>query len=98
MTFDEYAHSAALLDRDPDGPLWYPCLGLSGELGEVIEHVKKHYRDGKEIPGEVMLELGDILWYLTTLTKRLGYTLEEVAAANLTKLQHRAVHGKEVTV
>jgi NTP pyrophosphatase (non-canonical NTP hydrolase) len=98
VTLQEYQVAALKLDRNPGGPLWYPCLGLSGEVGEVIEHIKKNYRDGKPLERKALIgELGDVLWYLTCLATRLDYTLEEVAQANIAKLQDRAVNGKQPT-
>lgn len=43
---------------------------------------------------EYMAEAGDILWQLSGLCKTMGWTLEEVAAANLSKLASRAERGK----
>lgn len=65
------------------------ALGLAGEVGEVIEHLKKHMRDGKH-PGDALkLELGDVLHYLTVLAGAYGWTLDELAQANIAKLEAR---------
>lgn len=39
-----------------------------------------------------MHELGDTLWYLATLADLMGWSLDDVAAANVIKL--RARHGE----
>ncbi len=39
------------------------------------------------------LELGDVLWYLAELCTQLGIGLDDVAAANLAKLQGRIERG-----
>lgn len=94
MTFKQYEKMNRQTDRGDDSNLWYPCLGLAGEVGEVTEPIKKFYRDGKAIDRQSMLlECGDVLWYLTTLLRRQGFTLEEAAAANATKLIER--YGKK---
>jgi NTP pyrophosphatase (non-canonical NTP hydrolase) len=69
-------------------------LGLNGESGEVAELVKKYLDRGKEIvPSNMLLELGDVLWYLTALGNLYGFTLEEIARANIAKLTARRAHG-----
>ena len=77
----------------------YPTLGLVGEAGEVADKVKKILRDknglfDEESKGEIKLELGDVLWYISQLSSELGYELEEVAEANLKKLRSRKNRGK----
>ncbi|MDP3725534.1 MAG: nucleoside triphosphate pyrophosphohydrolase family protein [Nanoarchaeota archaeon] len=72
----------------------YPTLGLVGEAGELANKVKKIFRDrdGKideETKNALMLELGDILWYVAEIATVLGVPLEEVAEANLQKLASR---------
>ena len=43
---------------------------------------------------EIMLELGDVLWYIAQLSTELGFDLEEVAQLNLEKLSSRSRRGK----
>ena len=76
----------------------YPTLGLSGEAGEVADKVKKVIRDNKgvfdqEAKESIMLELGDVLWYVSQLSCELGFELENVAIANLDKLSSRSSRG-----
>ena len=94
MTFDEYqkiARSTVVYSKEYK--VIYPALGLCGEAGEVAEKVKKHIRDGTPMLG-VGLELGDVLWYISALADGLGVTLEEVAQANVDKLQSRKARDK----
>ena len=94
ITFDEYQEFARATAIYPeDCKVVYPTLGLCGEAGEVAEKIKKHMRDGKALFG-VGLELGDVLWYISALADDLGVTLEEVAQANVDKLQSRMVRNK----
>jgi len=79
-------------------PSIYPILGLTSEVGELAGKFKKLYRDqkGVEPPGfrdEVLLELGDVLWYLTQICPNVGFTLEQVAEANLDKIMDRRRRG-----
>lgn len=70
------------------------CLGLTGEVGEVTELVKKHLGHGKHLDLEALkLELGDVRWYLTAIEALFGFTSEECAAANVEKLRVRYPTG-----
>lgn len=74
----------------------YPALGLAGEAGEVADKVKKILRDDIDSPEyreQIMLELGDVLWYAAVLAHDLGYDLETVARRNLDKLRARQQRG-----
>jgi len=76
---------------------FYLCLGLAGEVGEVVEVFKKFARrEATELNQEeiekVKLELGDMLWYWTQICSELGLTISEVMEANKTKLTER--YGK----
>ncbi len=81
-----------------DHPIVYPTLGLTNEAGEVAGKVKKIFRDrGGRVTDEdraaLTLELGDVLWYLAELCTQLGIELEDVAAANIDKLEGRTARG-----
>jgi NTP pyrophosphatase (non-canonical NTP hydrolase) len=72
----------------------YNALGMNGEAGEVAEKIKKLARDGRPsdeaaFRAGVCKELGDVLWYLAACARDFGFTLEEVATANLDKLASR---------
>ena len=72
------------------------CLGLSGEVGEITEHIKKHLFHGKKLDyGEVEKEIGDLLWYMSALCSSLGLSLEDVAKRNIKKLVDRYPEGFE---
>jgi len=71
-------------------------LGLSGELGEVTDLLKKflYHRNGKPLDTEKLKdELGDVLWYFSVLCSTLDLTLEEVMHANIAKLEKRHANG-----
>ena len=71
-------------------------LGLSGEIGEVTDHLKKYlyHRNGKPLDVEKLKgELGDVLWYYVILLDTIGLTLEEVMAASVAKLEQRHPNG-----
>jgi NTP pyrophosphatase (non-canonical NTP hydrolase) len=95
MTFNDYqteAEKTAIYSGSLD--IMYPALGLAGEVGEALNKIKKHYRDGTPLDKEDMTkELGDILWYLSALATDLDIDLEYVAVLNLEKLKDRSERG-----
>jgi NTP pyrophosphatase (non-canonical NTP hydrolase) len=95
VTFESYqleAQETAIYSGSLD--VMYPALGLAGEVGETLNKIKKHYRDGTPLDKDDMTkELGDVLWYLSALATDLDIDLEEVAMENLKKLKDRQDRG-----
>lgn len=93
--FEEYQEFVKSMKVYPEkNAIVYPTLGLMGEAGEISEKVKKWMRGDKELDKEGLLkELGDPLWYITSLADDLGYTLQEVIDANVEKLNSRKERG-----
>jgi NTP pyrophosphatase (non-canonical NTP hydrolase) len=79
--------------RDEPLGLYYASLGLVNEAGEVAGKVKKVIRDGGYDPNTIADELGDVLWYAAVLASEIGFTLDEVAERNLSKLSSRKDRG-----
>jgi NTP pyrophosphatase (non-canonical NTP hydrolase) len=77
------------------GPLASYALGVTGEAGEVAEKVKKFYRDGTVTERDIALELGDVCWYVTRLANLLGYSLQDILALNIEKLEARRARGTQ---
>jgi NTP pyrophosphatase (non-canonical NTP hydrolase) len=102
MKFDDYqakAMGTALNPSRNKDALMYRTLGLAGEAGEVAGKVKKILRDkdgviSSEDKEALVLELGDVLWYLQALADYLEVPLSEVAQNNLSKLLDRKARGK----
>lgn len=74
--------------------IYYPALGLSGEVGEIANKVKKIMRDDNgvitsEAKESIVAECGDVLWYLAALASELNVSLEDIAKKNLEKLLDR---------
>jgi len=77
------------------------ALGLAGETGEVVEKIKKFYRDdltstakadrilSRQRRDEIIAELGDVLWYIAAIADTIDCDLSVVADRNLRKLQER---------
>ncbi|MFZ2545183.1 MAG: nucleoside triphosphate pyrophosphohydrolase family protein [Candidatus Saccharimonadales bacterium] len=105
MNLDDYTQKAitTLTDNydygDITSQMMGQVLGLSDESGEVLGKFKKLLRDKKGVMSdedkkEIAKELGDVLWYVSSVTHLLGYTLDEVARMNLDKLASRQQRGK----
>lgn len=102
ITMDEYQIGAGTTAIYPGKGtivgLMYAALGL-GESGEVQGKVKKILRDSDGIVTEearfkIKAELGDLLWYVASVSSELGVTLGDVAQENLQKLADRKTRGK----
>lgn len=60
----------------------------------MADIIKKHIGHGHPLDTEkVHKELGDVLWYVAVLARRIGSTLEDVAASNVEKLRKRYPEG-----
>jgi NTP pyrophosphatase (non-canonical NTP hydrolase) len=101
MEFNDYQEKAGTTAIYPNrgSNIYYPCLGLAGESGEVCEKIKKVMRDsdGKVSPETKELlkkELGDVLWYVSALSDELGLRLDDIAQHNIDKLFSRKDRGK----
>ena len=104
MTFEEYQIESKKTAVYPkkDGslnyPLTYPVMGMLSEAGEVAGKVKKAIRDNggvidEERKQDLAAEVGDVLWYMTQICSELGLSLDEIAKANLDKLNSRMDRG-----
>ena len=82
-TFHDYQNWAALTDKGSGGGKpSFAALGLFGEAGSVLTEVKKKQRDTSTFAKHhkvVREEIGDALWYLSTIASRAGIRLDEVA-------------------
>lgn len=101
MTFNEYDAFTASTDTSSSS-LTYPALGMCGEAGEVAEKIKKLWRNKGKTEGsqldeseklEIEKEVGDCLWYCSAMARRIGSSLERVAATNIAKLSDRKQRG-----
>ncbi len=64
----------------------YLAVALGGEIGELLNVVKKEHRDKKEMRERVRSEAGDCLFYLVALLDKWDLTLEDCMHANEEKL------------
>lgn len=97
VTFEWYTQNANRTSPPYNPPERYLAimgLGLAGETGELVDHIKKHVGHGHELDVEkVKKEAGDVLWYLSQIIRLTGLTFSDVARANIEKLQKRYPEG-----
>ena len=72
-------------------------VGICAEGGEFLEIVKKMVFQGKPWTDDnrehLVIELGDLLWYVAQATQALGVDFDEVLATNVKKLEKRYPEG-----
>ncbi len=68
----------------------HAALGMAGEVGEVIELVKKQLMYDKAFTKDAMVkELGDVLWYMSVMLRNIDSNFDEVMQTNIDKLKAR---------
>lgn len=99
MTGNEFQQSALRTWNDidsihPYGNLLVGALGLSGETGEVTDHVKKWYGQGHDLDrNHLAEELGDICYYVAVTAEAIGWKLDDILEYNKKKLEKRYPDG-----
>jgi len=72
----------------------HAAAGNSGEAGEIMDMIKKHWVYGKPIDREKLIEeMGDQLWYFFALMQLVETDLWAVIDANVKKLRKRYPQG-----
>lgn len=87
--------------RDRDmfdvGGVLNACLGLSGEVGELNDMIKKWIFHEKPLDLEhAKKELGDVMWYVAMMCESFGWNLDEIMQMNVDKLKARYPQGFDV--
>ena len=74
------------------------AVGLSAESGEFLEIVKKMVFQGKPWDEHnrehLIIELGDVLWYVAQACMALEVSFDDVVAGNVEKLKKRYPGGE----
>ena len=98
---DFLALSNRLVELDEKGAnierLLTAGVGISAEGGEFLEIIKKMIFQGKPFNEDnrhhMIVELGDIMWYVAQACMALEVSIDEVIAGNVTKLEKRYPGG-----
>lgn len=70
------------------------ALGLSGEVGELNDMLKKWVFHEKQLDTEhLKREIGDIYWYLALMCDSFEFNLDEIMQINIDKLKARYPEG-----
>lgn len=79
------------------GGVFNACLGLSGEVGEFNDMIKKWVFHEKPLNYDhAKKELGDIMWYIAMMCYSFGWDLDEIMQKNIDKLKARYPEGFDV--
>ena len=72
-------------------------VGINAEGGEFLEIIKKMVFQGKPWNDDnrehLIIELGDLMWYVAQACMALGVSFDDVIARNVTKLEKRYPGG-----
>ena len=84
-------------DLSWDESLKNAAFGLSGESGEVVDLLKKFFYQGQELDlVHLMLEIGDVFYYLYWIGMLLDIDIAEIYFANIEKLNKRYPQGFDI--
>ena len=88
---EHFLRTAPVGNRDS---LVLGAMGLAGETGEVVDLLKKHLFHSKELDRDkLILELGDVRWYMECIITSIKSSMEEVEDRNVEKLLRRFPKG-----
>lgn len=96
LDFNSYQRRASSTAIYPSKhKVYYPMIGLAGEVGELANKIKKRMRGDSKVvtKSDLEAELGDVLWYTSQISADLGIKLDDVARNNLKKLNDRKMRG-----
>ena len=97
--FKSFIESLNNLDREGSNinRLTTAAVGISAEGGEFMEIVKKMVFQGKPWNADnrehLIIELGDVLWYVAQACMALDVSFDEVIRTNVKKLEKRYPEG-----
>ena len=98
--FKFFIESLEHLDREGSNinRLTTAAVGISAEGGEFMEIVKKMVFQGKPWNADnrehLIIELGDVLWYVAQACMALEVSFDDVVATNVEKLKKRYPGGE----
>ncbi len=105
MDFDEYQKKAKetiqTYKANETANEVIPFLGIIGEAGSVVSELKKKLRDGESYNGyneKLKEELGDVLWYVSSIAYTNGLSLKDIAESNIAKIHDRFINESTLSI
>lgn len=84
----------SIQEGNKTGQILNACLGLSGEVGELNDLLKKWIFHSKNVDRDhLKKEIGDIMWYIALMADALGFELDAIMITNIEKLEARYPEG-----
>lgn len=97
IKLNEFQNDSArtMQDDQPDAAMCANyAMGLAGECGEVVNLLKKALYHHHTLDRDALIdELGDVLWYVCAIATHHDIPLEDIACANIQKLEERYPDG-----
>jgi NTP pyrophosphatase (non-canonical NTP hydrolase) len=92
--FDNYCKQIEyLFEIKEQDKLHLFAFGIAEEAGEVLGKMKRTLREGGISNQEILVELGDLLSYMSCMARQLDSSLQEVADLNVAKMEKRIQAG-----
>ena len=94
IDFFKQAKAGRSAEKYDLGGILNAALGLSGEVGEFNDLLKKWVFHGHSMDvRHAKKEIGDIMWYLALMCESFGFDMGEIAQMNIDKLKARYPEG-----
>lgn len=92
MDFNDYQSQSYVAIHEHENnkeEVMHWAIGLGEEAGEALSVIKHRYYGGSYDVEDLVSELGDVLWYISSLCTATGIKLEDVAKYNIERIYHR---------
>lgn len=89
-TYSKLAIRTAPVETASLSGIVHAALGIGGESGEILDHVKKVAYNHRELDvNHLVAEIGDVMWYINMMLVTLGVDWSTVLEKNIAKLETR---------
>jgi NTP pyrophosphatase (non-canonical NTP hydrolase) len=96
--YEQFVESTQQFSKHGDNANNYLIAGITSEVGEIAGVWKRTLRGDYNthdfiFQARLLDELGDVLWYITSLSLENGSTLEDLIGRNMAKLSARLANN-----